>query len=223
MDYLSFPPTLCLQEANASVSRGKITHYAVRVYSQHSGIDTWLNVSADLLSCLVPFCADCEVTVWSHNSKGASPPARVSTRYGKGSELALSALFHPVRKQPIPFRHAGKSACVGVGFTCFRSCALTQQTISVNWSLKRWVTTVSPSPGESMKLRHSRRASWWSGTPKATSRGSSAGCGWVETTAGHFSKVGRVNLSVCQCDGQNWLDRRSILLYLSVCLLIIFI
>lgn len=80
------------------MSRGKLTQYTVRVYSQHSGIDTWMNISADLNSCLVPFCADCEVTVWSHNSKGASPPARVPTHHGKGSKFTFVAFFHPVKK-----------------------------------------------------------------------------------------------------------------------------
>lgn len=101
--------TLCLQEANSSVSRGKITQYTVRVYDQHSGtVDKWtMNFSADQKSCLVPFCADCEVTVLSHNSKGASPPARVSTRHGTGSALS------PCRKTN-NFNDTLESLCVFV-------------------------------------------------------------------------------------------------------------
>lgn len=181
----NFFHTLCLQEANASVSRGKITQYVVRVYAQHSGVDKWMNFSADLRSCLVPFCADCEVTVWSHNSKGASPPARVSTRHGKGSELTLSPSFTQLGNKWFQ-RHSGKSVCVCVWFTCSHSYTLAQQAINLSWSLKLWVTTVSPSPGGNMKVCDSRRVSWWSGTLKATRRRSSAGCDWVERTVVQF-------------------------------------
>lgn len=155
---------LCPQEANASVSRGKITQYIVRVCSQHSGMDRWMNFSADLRSCLVPFCTDCEVTVWSQNSKGASPPARVSTRYRKGTHVRSSLRHHlsACRKTNyfwLFLSHSGKYVCVCVWFTRSHSYPLAQQINRLRLRSKLWVSTVSPSPGENLKLRGSRQVS----------------------------------------------------------------
>ncbi|KAM6921143.1 interleukin-12 receptor subunit beta-2 [Xenentodon cancila] len=61
----------------ASMSRGKILDYAIRVNSRNA-IDT-INVSADARSYSLPYCADCEVTTWARNSKGSSPPATITT------------------------------------------------------------------------------------------------------------------------------------------------
>lgn len=153
IDFFNFFCTLCLQEASASVSRGKITQYTVRVYGPDSRMDKWMNFSADLRSCLVPFCADCKVTVWSHNSKGTSPPARVSTRHRKGSELALCvALFRPVGKRN-DLNATLESLRV---FVCDSPATLTQQMISLSWSSTLWVTTVFPSRGKNLKVRDGR-------------------------------------------------------------------
>ncbi|XP_063322982.1 interleukin-12 receptor subunit beta-2 [Pelmatolapia mariae] len=64
------------KEANVSVSRGKILGYELSISS--SSVIT--NVSANERSYLVELCASCDVTVRARNSKGLSPPARVTTR-----------------------------------------------------------------------------------------------------------------------------------------------
>nr|XP_020467896.1 interleukin-12 receptor subunit beta-2-like [Monopterus albus]XP_020467897.1 interleukin-12 receptor subunit beta-2-like [Monopterus albus]XP_020467898.1 interleukin-12 receptor subunit beta-2-like [Monopterus albus] len=69
------------KEANMSVSRGKILGYKLRVYNPNSGLDHVANVSADTRSYSISFCANCEVTVWARNSKGLSPPARITARH----------------------------------------------------------------------------------------------------------------------------------------------
>ncbi|XP_042340081.1 interleukin-12 receptor subunit beta-2 [Plectropomus leopardus] len=71
------------KEPNISISRGKITEYKVSVYSQNSGLISFNNTSADTRNYSVPFCVDCEVTVWACNSKGPSPPARISVHHTK--------------------------------------------------------------------------------------------------------------------------------------------
>uniref|UniRef100_A0A3P9CI57 Fibronectin type-III domain-containing protein n=1 Tax=Maylandia zebra TaxID=106582 RepID=A0A3P9CI57_9CICH len=61
---------------NVSVSRGKILGYELSI----SSFSVITNVSANERSCLVELCASCDVTVRARNSKGLSPPARVTTR-----------------------------------------------------------------------------------------------------------------------------------------------
>lgn len=70
--------TVYWKEANVSISRGRIIEYKVSV----SGLDRRVitNTSADARNYSVPFCADCDVTVWSRNSRGLSPPATLTTR-----------------------------------------------------------------------------------------------------------------------------------------------
>ncbi|XP_035508641.1 interleukin-12 receptor subunit beta-2 [Morone saxatilis] len=77
--------TISEQEANISITRGKIVEYRVRVWSQTSGVVFSTNISANARNYSVPFCAKCEVTLWACNSKGMSPPARITThhRYAK--------------------------------------------------------------------------------------------------------------------------------------------
>uniref|UniRef100_A0A3Q1GX05 Interleukin 12 receptor, beta 2a n=1 Tax=Acanthochromis polyacanthus TaxID=80966 RepID=A0A3Q1GX05_9TELE len=72
--------TVYWKEPNMSVSRGKIIGYKVGVGRPNLRA---YNISADARSFSVPSCADCEVTVWARNSKGLSPPARVTTRRTK--------------------------------------------------------------------------------------------------------------------------------------------
>lgn len=71
------------KEPSMSTARGKIIEYKVRVHSQISGLLFITNISADARNYSVPFCVDCEVTVWACNSKGPSPPARITTRHTK--------------------------------------------------------------------------------------------------------------------------------------------
>ncbi|XP_078115485.1 interleukin-12 receptor subunit beta-2 [Sander vitreus] len=81
------------KELNISTARGKIIEYNVSVYSQNSGL-VFVNtesISADARNYSVPFCTDCEVTVWARNSKGLSPPARIKTHHTK----AKSTQFEP--------------------------------------------------------------------------------------------------------------------------------
>ncbi|TKS74770.1 Interleukin-12 receptor subunit beta-2 [Collichthys lucidus] len=77
------------KEPNISISRGKITGYKLEVYNLSSVSVFSTNVSADVRSHPVQFCADCEVTVWSCNSKGLSPPARITTRHTKAKPLEV--------------------------------------------------------------------------------------------------------------------------------------
>uniref|UniRef100_A0A3P9CJ50 Fibronectin type-III domain-containing protein n=1 Tax=Maylandia zebra TaxID=106582 RepID=A0A3P9CJ50_9CICH len=63
------------KEMNVSVSRGKILGYELSI----SSFSVITNVSANERSCLVELCASCDVTVRARNSKGLSPPARVTT------------------------------------------------------------------------------------------------------------------------------------------------
>ncbi|XP_041861134.1 interleukin-12 receptor subunit beta-2 [Melanotaenia boesemani] len=69
--------TVYWKEANMSISRGRIIEYVVKVYSPN--LSNLSNVSSDVRSYSVPFCADCKVTVWARNSKGLSPPATMTT------------------------------------------------------------------------------------------------------------------------------------------------
>ncbi|XP_075943613.1 interleukin-12 receptor subunit beta-2 [Anarhichas minor] len=71
------------KEPNISTARGRIVQYKVGVDSQKSGSVFLANVSADARSYSVQFCADCEVKVWACNSKGPSPPARITTHHTK--------------------------------------------------------------------------------------------------------------------------------------------
>uniref|UniRef100_A0A3Q2VCY4 Interleukin 12 receptor, beta 2a n=1 Tax=Haplochromis burtoni TaxID=8153 RepID=A0A3Q2VCY4_HAPBU len=64
------------KEMNVSVSRGKILGYELSI----SSFSVITNVSANERSCLVELCASCDVTVRARNTKGLSPPARVTTR-----------------------------------------------------------------------------------------------------------------------------------------------
>ncbi|XP_068175173.1 interleukin-12 receptor subunit beta-2 isoform X2 [Antennarius striatus] len=73
--------------ANISIARGKIIDYKIRVYSQSSGLVFSVNISANARSYSVPFCTNCEVTVWACNSKGLSPPARITTQHTKAKPL----------------------------------------------------------------------------------------------------------------------------------------
>ncbi|XP_076578979.1 interleukin-12 receptor subunit beta-2 [Chaetodon auriga] len=77
------------KEANMSISRGKIIEYKVGVYSQNSGLVFSANISADARNYSAPFCASCEVIVWACNSKGLSPPARITTHHTKANLLKL--------------------------------------------------------------------------------------------------------------------------------------
>ncbi|XP_008296047.1 interleukin-12 receptor subunit beta-2 [Stegastes partitus] len=80
------------KEPDVSISRGKIIAYKVSVKSPNSRVVR--NISADTRSYSVPFRADCEVTVWACNSKGLSPPARITTRHTKvkhAQEVHVSA------------------------------------------------------------------------------------------------------------------------------------
>lgn len=67
---------------NVSVSRGKILGYELSI----SSFSVITNVSANERSCLVELCASCDVTVRARNSKGLSPPARVTTRRTEGKK-----------------------------------------------------------------------------------------------------------------------------------------
>ncbi|XP_033477219.1 interleukin-12 receptor subunit beta-2 [Epinephelus lanceolatus] len=71
------------KELNVSIARGKIIEYKVRVDSQSFGLIFITNISANTRNYSVPFCADCEVTVWACNSKGPSPPARITAHHTK--------------------------------------------------------------------------------------------------------------------------------------------
>ncbi|XP_040897103.1 interleukin-12 receptor subunit beta-2 [Toxotes jaculatrix] len=75
------------KEANISISRGKIIEYKVKVYSPDSGLDIVTSVSADARSFSVPTCANCEVTLWARNSKGLSPPARITPHHTKAKSF----------------------------------------------------------------------------------------------------------------------------------------
>lgn len=65
-----------------SVSNGRIVQYVIKIYSRNRSVS--MNVSADVNSCSVPFCADCEVTIQASNSKGHSPPAKITAQQKKG-------------------------------------------------------------------------------------------------------------------------------------------
>ncbi|KAK5930943.1 hypothetical protein CgunFtcFv8_027137 [Champsocephalus gunnari] len=74
--------TVYWKELSISAAKGKILSYRVRVYSPNSGQNI-TNVSAEARSYSVPFCAECEVSVWACNSKGSSPPAYITSEYTK--------------------------------------------------------------------------------------------------------------------------------------------
>ncbi|XP_041646819.1 interleukin-12 receptor subunit beta-2 isoform X2 [Cheilinus undulatus] len=72
------------KKPSVSIARGKIIQYKVSVYSQKAQTLIFTtNMSAEAWNYKVPFCADCEVKVWAYNSKGPSPPARITTRHRK--------------------------------------------------------------------------------------------------------------------------------------------
>lgn len=75
---------LWLQEEDISIARGTITEYKVSVHSQTSGLVFNNSISAAARHYTVPFCADCEVTLWACNSKGLSPPARLMIQHTEG-------------------------------------------------------------------------------------------------------------------------------------------
>lgn len=75
--------------ANISWARGKIIAYRVEVDSPDSGLVFSANISADASNCSVQFCAKCQVTVWACNSKGLSPPARITTHQTKAKPLKV--------------------------------------------------------------------------------------------------------------------------------------
>uniref|UniRef100_A0A8C2XIZ9 Interleukin 12 receptor, beta 2a n=1 Tax=Cyclopterus lumpus TaxID=8103 RepID=A0A8C2XIZ9_CYCLU len=72
------------KEPDKSSARGRITGYKVRVDGRSSGSVFAADVSADAASRSVPFCVDCEVKVWALNSRGPSPPARITPRHTRG-------------------------------------------------------------------------------------------------------------------------------------------
>lgn len=80
-----FETSLQLQEADISIARGNITGYKVSVHSQNFGFNFSADTNADARSYTVQFCADCEVTVSAHNSKGMSPPARIPNHHRNGN------------------------------------------------------------------------------------------------------------------------------------------
>uniref|UniRef100_UPI0037E96578 interleukin-12 receptor subunit beta-2 n=1 Tax=Semicossyphus pulcher TaxID=241346 RepID=UPI0037E96578 len=71
------------KELNISIARGQIIQYNVSVYNQTSRLLFTTNVGAEARNCSVQFCALCEVKVWAYNSKGPSPPARITTQHTK--------------------------------------------------------------------------------------------------------------------------------------------
>ncbi|XP_056234743.1 interleukin-12 receptor subunit beta-2 isoform X2 [Seriola aureovittata] len=75
--------TVYWKEANSSVSRGKIKDYIVCVDSPDSRLAFVTNVSSNDRNYTIPICANCEVTLWSRNSKGLSPPARITAHHTK--------------------------------------------------------------------------------------------------------------------------------------------
>ncbi|XP_036971810.1 interleukin-12 receptor subunit beta-2 [Acanthopagrus latus] len=72
--------TVYWKEVDISIARGNIIGYRVSVHSQNSGFIFSADVNADARSYTVQFCADCEVTVSARNSKGMSPPARITNQ-----------------------------------------------------------------------------------------------------------------------------------------------
>ncbi|XP_030583586.1 interleukin-12 receptor subunit beta-2 [Archocentrus centrarchus] len=70
---------------NMSISRGKIIGYEVSISSPNN--ITITNVSADARSYSVQCCPSCEVTVRARNSKGLSPPAKVTTHLTEAKPL----------------------------------------------------------------------------------------------------------------------------------------
>ncbi|XP_071343505.1 interleukin-12 receptor subunit beta-2 isoform X2 [Trachinotus anak] len=86
------------KEANISVSRGKIKHYKVSVTSPDSVLVS-VNVSSDARNYTVPICANCEVTVSARNSRGLSPPARITAHHTKAKPsqyVQVSTVNHSV-------------------------------------------------------------------------------------------------------------------------------
>ncbi|XP_073332771.1 interleukin-12 receptor subunit beta-2 [Pagrus major] len=77
------------KEANISIARGNITGYKVSVHSQNSGFNFSADTNADARSYMVQFCADCEVTVSARNSKGMSPPARITNHHKNANPLKV--------------------------------------------------------------------------------------------------------------------------------------
>ncbi|XP_013883474.1 interleukin-12 receptor subunit beta-2 [Austrofundulus limnaeus] len=73
------------KESELSISKGRNVEYKITVYSRNLSFS--INVSADVKSWSVPFCANCEVTVQARNSKGLSPPAKITTHQRKAETL----------------------------------------------------------------------------------------------------------------------------------------
>ncbi|XP_042272569.1 interleukin-12 receptor subunit beta-2 [Thunnus maccoyii] len=71
--------TVYWKDIDISIARGKIIDYIVRV--TNSGLN--YNISAQARNYSVPFYDNCEVTVYARNSKGLSPPARITTCFTK--------------------------------------------------------------------------------------------------------------------------------------------
>lgn len=75
---------LWLQKANMPTSRGTIKGYELEMYNPSSGSTFVSNISVDVRNYSVTFCAECEVKVWARNSKGLSPPAKITVSHTKG-------------------------------------------------------------------------------------------------------------------------------------------
>lgn len=71
---------------NESIARGKIIEYIITVHSLKAGLVSMTNSSDNVRNVSVRFCADCEVTVRARNSKGLSPPAKITTHHTTGNE-----------------------------------------------------------------------------------------------------------------------------------------
>ncbi|CAK6955179.1 interleukin-12 receptor subunit beta-2 [Scomber scombrus] len=65
------------KDTDISIARGKILEYIVSVNNSKSIFIT--NMTAQDRNCVVQSCPNCEVTVCARNSKGLSPPARITT------------------------------------------------------------------------------------------------------------------------------------------------
>ncbi|XP_076009180.1 interleukin-12 receptor subunit beta-2 isoform X2 [Genypterus blacodes] len=66
------------KERNDSMARVKILNYTLRIFNPDTKSVSFRNISAHERSYLVSSCINCEVTVWARNSKGWSPPAKLS-------------------------------------------------------------------------------------------------------------------------------------------------
>ncbi|XP_026201283.1 interleukin-12 receptor subunit beta-2 [Anabas testudineus] len=71
------------KKANMPTSRGTIKGYELEMYNPSSGSTFVSNISVDVRNYSVTFCAECEVKVWARNSKGLSPPAKITVSHTK--------------------------------------------------------------------------------------------------------------------------------------------